>query len=127
MHDVQDNLIPLCRMYMHALPIKPPHSCCICYFDDHFHIRVSIVSDSPEATQSEEKTTEPEYYDDIYFDSSGSEDERDESEGIRKVGKKIRKMTDDELFYDPKMDEEDEKWMKRQRMTYLNGRLIWYR
>lgn len=87
-------------------------------------IRVYTVSDGSEVTQSEEKTTEQEYYDEIYFDSSGSEDERGENEGIRKVGKKVRKMTNDELFYDPKMDEEDEKWMKRQRMTYLNGRLI---
>lgn len=87
-------------------------------------IRVCTVADSHEVTQPEEKATEPEYYDDIYFDSSGSEDERDDSEGIRKIGKKVRKMTDDELFYDPKMDEEDERWMKRQRMTYLNGRLM---
>lgn len=76
--------------------------------------------------QPEEGTTteEQEYYDDIYFDSSGSEDERGEDEErIKKIGKKVRKMTNDELFYDPKMDEEDEKWMKRQRMTYLNGML----
>ena len=85
-----------------------------------------LVSDCPEVPQPEEGVTtgQQEYYDDIYFDSSGSEDERGESEGIRKIGKKVRKMTNDELFYDPKMDEEDEKWMKRQRMTYLNGRLF---
>ena len=62
-----------------------------------------------------------EYYDDIYFDSSGSEDEGGGTDRIRKVGKKVRKMTDEELFYDPKMDEEDERWMKRQRMKYLNS------
>ena len=84
-----------------------------------------LAPNGPEPmTQSEEKTQEPEYYDDIYFDSSGSEDERGESEGIRKVGKKVRKMTNEELFYDPKMDEEDEKWMKRQRMTYLSGEIF---
>ena len=74
--------------------------------------------------QPEDKVSSEEYYDDIYFDSSGSEDEGGGADEIRKVGKKIRKMTNDELFYDPKMDEEDEKWIKRQRMTYLNGRLI---
>lgn len=67
-----------------------------------------------------------EYYDDIYFDSSGSEEEGGGADGIKKVGKKVRKMTDDELFYDPKMDEEDEKWMKRQRMNYLNGQYDYY-
>ena len=36
--------------------------------------------------------------------------------------KKVRKLTNDELFYDPHMDEEDEKWVKRQRMAYHNGR-----
>ena len=67
---------------------------------------------------------EEEYYDDIYFDSSDSDDEGGVAEGsIRKVGKKVRKMTNDELFYDPKMDEEDERWMKRQRMNYLNGEI----
>ena len=97
-----------------------------CCFDDHFHTLMYLVSDCPEVPQPEGGMTtgQQEYYDDIYFDSSGSEDERGESEGIRKIGKKVRKMTNDELFYDPKMDEEDEKWMKRQRMTYLNGRLF---
>lgn len=37
--------------------------------------------------------------------------------------KKVRKLTNDELFYDPKMDEEDERWIKRQRMAYHNGGL----
>lgn len=87
-------------------------------------ISIHLCTVSEVSQTEEEKATEQEYYDDIYFDSSGSEDERGESEGIRKIGKKVRKMTNDELFYDPKMDEEDEKWMKRQRMTYLNGRLV---
>ena len=32
-----------------------------------------------------------------------------------------RKLTNEELFYDPHMDEEDEQWVKRQRMAYHNG------
>ncbi len=78
----------------------------------------------------------PEYYDDVYFDSDSSEGgeadgggagldadgESSEGEGMqRKVGKKVRKLTNDELFYDPNMDEEDEKWIRRQRMAYHNG------
>lgn len=38
----------------------------------------------------------------------------------RKVSKK-QKLTNDDLFYDPNMDEEDEKWVDRQRMAYHNG------
>lgn len=80
----------------------------------------------------------PEYYDDVYFDSDSSEGggradddgagldadgESSEGEGLqqRKVGKKVRKLTNDELFYDPNMDEEDEKWVRRRRMAYHNG------
>lgn len=71
-----------------------------------------------------------EYYDKVYFDSSGSSDEGEmedggsgESSSIRNVGRKVRKLTNDELFYDPEMDAEDEKWVNRQRMAYHNGRL----
>ena len=32
-----------------------------------------------------------------------------------------QRLTDEELFYDPHMDEEDEQWVKRQRMAYHNG------
>jgi hypothetical protein len=31
-----------------------------------------------------------------------------------------QRLTDEELFYDPHMDEEDEQWVKRQRMAYHN-------
>ena len=38
-----------------------------------------------------------------------------------KQGQQCRRLTDEELFYDPHMDEEDEQWVKRQRMAYHNG------
>lgn len=41
-----------------------------------------------------------------------------------KGGKKIVKLTNDELFYDPKMDEEDEKWVERQRRNYHKNGMI---
>ena len=84
-----------------------------------------------------DKDEKTEYYDSVYFDSSGSsgEDEtrgEEEEEGRRgrrgeegqrreKRNKKVEKLTNDELFYDPHMDEEDEKWVARQRMAYHNG------
>ena len=74
-----------------------------------------------------------EYYDDVYFSSSSSMGEEgvgaageDESRvGGRKKKKKKkakhRVLTNDELFYDPDMDEDDQKWVNRQRMAYHNG------
>lgn len=35
--------------------------------------------------------------------------------------RKVLKLTNDELFYDPNMDDEDEKWVERQRQAYHNG------
>ena len=73
------------------------------------------------------KDKSDEFYDRVYFDSSGSSDEG-EMEAVSNggpsessVGKKVRKLTNDELFYDPDMDAEDEKWVNRQRMAYHNG------
>ncbi len=36
-------------------------------------------------------------------------------------GKKILKLSNDELFYDPNMDDDDERWVERQRQSYHNG------
>lgn len=45
-----------------------------------------------------------------------------ESRDITKKKKtKVRKLTNDELFYDPNMDEDDERWVQRQRLAYHNG------
>ena len=78
------------------------------------------------------------YYDEAYFDSSessneegGTEEGGDRQEGgdrrrRRGTPKRVKKLSNDELFYDPNMDEEDEKWVKRQRMAYHNGEmLVW--
>ncbi len=76
------------------------------------------------------------YYDEVYFDSDDSssvEDMREadgEGGGAPAVGKgkqeegeakKVKKLTNDELFYDPNMDDDDEKWVNRKRMAYHNG------
>ena len=45
------------------------------------------------------------------------EEERESSERSQEH----RRLTNEELFYDPHMDEEDEQWVKRQRMAYHNG------
>ena len=79
--------------------------------------------------KEEEEEEEVSYYDEIYFDSSsdegsggGEEVTGEDAEKKKKRRKKFRKLTNDELFYDPHMDEEDEKWVNRQRMAYHNGK-----
>lgn len=81
------------------------------------------------ATTAEQEGAE--FYDDVYFSSGSSmeegdvEDEGDESrEGRRRKKKKTkhRVLTNDELFYDPDMDDDDQKWVNRQRMAYHNGK-----
>ena len=77
--------------------------------------------------------TSDQYYDEVYFDSSGSSDEeedvrvgRNDPSGERgdkkkKHPRKVKKLTNDELFYDPEMDKEDERWVRRKCMSYYNG------
>jgi hypothetical protein len=76
------------------------------------------------------KKKQVEFYDKIYFDSSSSEDEQTLEESSENVGRSKRKqkkrikLTNDELLYDPNMDDEDERWIQRQRLSYHNGRGI---
>ncbi|KAG1151378.1 hypothetical protein G6F37_005308 [Rhizopus arrhizus] len=53
------------------------------------------------------------FYEDIYFDT----DEEDESIGLglpknKKMNRKV--LSNDELLYDPELDDEDEKWVNKQ-------------
>ena len=85
----------------------------------------SQATDSSNNKATDNKDTEDEFYDDIYFSSGSSEevsDGGDVDHGKKKQKKnKRRKLTNDELLYDPNMDKEDEKWVNRQRMAYHNG------
>lgn len=47
--------------------------------------------------------------------------QRESSGGRKRKANKKQRLTNDDLFYDPNMDDEDEKWMNRQRMAYHNG------
>ncbi|XP_072031486.1 E2F-associated phosphoprotein-like [Amphiura filiformis] len=64
------------------------------------------------------------FYDDIYFDSdsdSGEEGERRKKQKKDKKQKsKHRVMTNDELLYDPDIDDENQKWVDKQRQKYRN-------
>eukprot|EP00058_Branchiostoma_floridae_P021577 XP_002607067.1 hypothetical protein BRAFLDRAFT_57355 [Branchiostoma floridae] len=82
------------------------------------------------AGKTSQLTAADEFYNDIYFDSdedSDNEQTQDVQNGVKgqevksheaNLGKKHRVMTNDELFYDPNMDADDEKWMTRQREKY---------
>lgn len=88
----------------------------------------STVGKNEQRDKASQKKVE--YYDDVYFTSSSSEDGDDEMVEDQESGprkkiphedrKKYRKLTNDELFYDPEMDEKDERWVRRQRMAYHN-------
>lgn len=72
----------------------------------------------PIATETEKVKEDENVYDEIYF-SSGSDDDEDNVGGVSSKSKERRTMkTDDELLYDPNMDDEDEKWVKQQRQEH---------
>ncbi len=66
-----------------------------------------------------------EVYDELYFDSSESEGEDCLTGRTRNVGKKVCKLSNEELFYDPNIDDENEKWVNRQRMAYHNSKYVY--
>jgi hypothetical protein len=114
--------------------------------------------DPPTATKSKEHpaATEPQYYDDTYFDSDDEEKAQPASndpqgsttsglhqlclsvvsyqrnpnyvgasEATRHKSDKKKVMSNDELFYDPEMDDDDDKWVQRQRKVHLKlGQLV---
>lgn len=73
------------------------------------------------ATKDASEGEEPEEcYDEIYFDSDDSESEelshKPSGSTSRKGNRRV--LSNDELFYDPKMDDRDQAWMDKQRRSY---------
>lgn len=68
------------------------------------------------SSSSTTEATEPQkYYDDVYFDS----DEEDMvTQGDAKKEKKQKQLSNDELLYDPDIDEDNERWVEQQRRSY---------
>ena len=85
-------------------------------------ISASSSSTSAASNSSEKKDptkTSEDVYDEDYF-SSGSEDD-DKVGGVPSKSKQRRELlTNEELFYDPEMDNEDEKWVTKQREINAN-------
>lgn len=74
--------------------------------------RSAAVSDDTLAVSSGQKLTS--FYDNSYFDSDS--DENETSEEKKKIKRPI--PSNDELFYDPEMDDHDQKWIDQQRRAY---------
>lgn len=74
-----------------------------------------------ESSKGDSEPKSSDFYDELYFDSSESEGEDCLTGGTRNVGKKVCKLSNDDLFYDPDLDDENEKWVNRQRMAYHKG------
>uniref|UniRef100_UPI0035902692 E2F-associated phosphoprotein-like n=1 Tax=Myxine glutinosa TaxID=7769 RepID=UPI0035902692 len=73
-------------------------------------------------SQTSLESGEEKFYDDVYFETS-SEDEADDAEGTKpKKAKKSRAerrvLTNEELMYDPDMDDADQAWVDAQRHRY---------
>lgn len=72
---------------------------------------------------AEETKKAAEFYDDVYFDSDESEPEEttpgqasNRAEQNRRHHRKV--LTNDELFYDPTMDDRDQAWVDQKRRSY---------
>ncbi|KAG7174838.1 E2F-associated phosphoprotein-like [Homarus americanus] len=79
-------------------------------------------SKGPKTEDSGKKLPEEksEFYDDIYFDSDDSDIEAAETTSrVPKTKKEKRRiLSNDELFYDPTLDEKDQEWVDEMRRSY---------
>lgn len=62
-----------------------------------------------------EVTPAQKFYDDVYFDS---DEEEMVKQGDERVKRKQPVLSNDDLLYDPKMDDDDQKWVDAQRRSY---------
>lgn len=79
--------------------------------------RGSVSSEAGPSTESAGASHDDEpqkYYDDVYFDS---DEEEMFTEGDKRSQKK--ELSNDELLYDPEADEDNERWIEKQRRSYL--------
>ncbi|CAB4392251.1 unnamed protein product [Rhizophagus irregularis] len=83
------------------------------------------MSSSKTLPVNNDTDNEEEYYDKLYFDSDTTdEEESDVPEASSKKSKKLlnqeqrKKLTNDELLYDPELDNQDELWMEKKLSRY---------
>lgn len=69
-------------------------------------------STNPGSSKKTQKTKHP-FYDDIYFDSE--DEDNYEGQGDTKVRRRHAQLTNEDLLYDPDMDDEDQRWVDERR------------
>lgn len=80
--------------------------------------RRGSVSEPGCSGSSTAENTEPQrFYDDVYFDSD-EEDMVTQGDAKKKQKTQQKQLTNDELLYDPDMDDDDERWVEQQRRSY---------
>ncbi|XP_071800337.1 E2F-associated phosphoprotein-like isoform X1 [Asterias amurensis] len=67
---------------------------------------------------SKEAPPEEDFYSDIYFDSDDEKEEASTSKQSKKRHQKRRVLTNDELLYDPDIDDQNQEWVNKQRQKY---------
>jgi len=86
--------------------------------------KVNVANASNEDTNSGGTTEDKnDLYAEDYF-SSGSEDEHLVGGQASKSKERRKLLTNDELFYDPDLDDEDEQWVIKQRQDHRRKGLL---
>ncbi|KAJ1102997.1 hypothetical protein NDU88_000428 [Pleurodeles waltl] len=65
---------------------------------------------------------QPQFYDEVYFDSDSEDEEQGQTKNKKRRKHKHRILTNDELLYDPKMDDRDQAWVDAKRRGYTSSR-----
>lgn len=73
------------------------------------------VQDSSKAQDQEKPTEQQKFYDDIYYDS---EEEEMVLQGDERVKRRQPVQNNDDLLYDPDLDDEDQRWVDAERQAY---------
>ena len=88
------------------------------YVDDYIEQKVNGDAEKTASGNSDQTTeTAEDLYSEDYF-SSGSDDEHLVGGEASKSKERRKVLTNDELLYDPDMDDEDEKWVTEQRRDH---------
>ncbi|KAK7103560.1 hypothetical protein V1264_018433 [Littorina saxatilis] len=82
--------------------------------------KASAAEGKQEGDSSAAENIKKSFYNDMYFDSD--DDENYEGEGDAKIPKQHTQPSNDDLLYDPDMDDEDQKWVDQQRKQHYGSK-----
>lgn len=91
----------------------------LCASNEMIGIGKALNADNGHLNAVVKKPEEEKFYDDVYFDS----DDEAENDGVNNSSRKRKGkhpvISNDDLFYDPNMDKEDQEWVDRKRRSYI--------